>query len=214
MQRFTRIVIADDHPIFTEGIASLINSTDTFRITLEAEDGHQLLEMLKALSGTEQFPHICLLDINMPELNGYETMKYLSHDYPDLSVLVLSMFDATYNVINMLKLGAKGFITKGCKRNELIEALTYIRDGDFYISTQVAKTLKSSKAKEVPGLSERETEFLSHCHLDLSYKEIADKMAISERTIHTFRDNLFGKYNIRSRSGLIAFAFKTGIIYD
>lgn len=214
MQSFTRIIIADDHPIFREGIAALINSTDDFRITLEAEDGHQLLKLLQDLSGSDQFPDMCLLDINMPGLNGYDTMKALSQDFPNLSVLVLSMFDAPYNVVSMLKLGAKGFITKGCKRDELIDALIYMRDGDFYISTHVAKTLKSSRAKEVPGLSERETEFLSYCHLDLSYKEIADRMEISERTIHTFRDNLFGKYDIRSRSGLIAFAFKTGIIYD
>jgi len=212
MEAITEIVIADDHTIFREGIVYLINSTGAFRVTMEAENGNQLLKQLRSLVPADHFPDLCLLDINMPEVNGYDTMKMLSQEFPHLPVIVLSMHDGAFSISNMLKLGAEGFLTKGSSREELLEALSYIRDGGYYISRGLAKTITITKTKRVPGLSDRETEFLSYCHLELSYKEIADRMKISERTVHSFRDNLFLKYDISTRNALVAFAFRVGII--
>lgn len=209
-----KVIIADDHELFREGLAMLINSTDEFRVTLQATEGNHLLQLLSLLSNSQDFPDICLLDINMPELNGYDAMKVINTKYPNLNVLALSMLDAAYSILNMLTLGAKGFLHKNCHKDELLDALEHLSTGDFYIPRHYAKLLVPGKKNEISGLTSREIDFLQYCHLDLSYREIGERMNVSERTVHGYRDSLFTKLDCKSRNGLIAFAFKAGVIIE
>ncbi|MCF3109612.1 response regulator transcription factor [Niabella sp. CC-SYL272] len=212
MESVTEIIFADDHIIYVDAMTYMINSTKDYRVTHKAANGQELLDVLRSLGPEDRSPDLCLLDINMPKMNGYEAMKLLSREFPDLPVLVLSMHDAAFSIGSMLQRGAKGFLTKGCRREELLEAFAYIREGDYYFSQDLVKTAVVASRQEIPGISPREAEFLSYCHQEMSYKEIADKMRVSERTVHTFRNNLFLKYDISSRNGLTAFAFEAGII--
>ncbi len=206
-----KIVIADDHTLFREGLAMLINSTLQFRVTQHAKDGEQLLELLDRLKDSADFPNICLLDINMPVLNGYDTMKVLAERHRQLPVLALTMYEADFSVLSMISLGASGFLPKNFHKDKLLEALESLATGDFYFPEEIARGLIAHN-KAVPGLSDREIEFLGYCHCDLSYKAIADKMFVSERTVHSYRDSLFLKLNCRTRNALVAYAFRTGII--
>jgi len=206
-----KIVVTDDHTLFREGLAMLINTTEQFTVTQHANDGAQLLELLEELNNTEQFPDICLLDINMPVLNGYDTMKVLAERYPKLPVLALTMYEADFSVLSMVSLGARGFLPKNFHKEKLIEALGSLASGDFYFPEEISRWLIAHN-KVIPGLSDREIEFLGYCHCDLSYKAIADKMFVSERTVHSYRDSLFLKLNCRTRNALVAYAFRTGIV--
>ncbi|ULT39844.1 response regulator transcription factor [Niabella defluvii] len=153
-----------------------------------------------------------MLDINMPVLNGYDTMKLIGEQYADLPVLVLTMYDADYSVLSMLRNGARGFLPKNCGKQVLLHALEVISNGEFYIPQTLSRKLVAGSKNEVPGLTDREVEFLGYCHQDLSYKEISEKMHVSERTVHGYRNNLFLKLDRNSRSSLVDYAFKTGII--
>lgn len=207
-----KIVIADDHALFREGMALLINAMQDFALTNQAKDGQELLDLLGALEGTNDFPEICLLDINMPIMNGYEAMKLLNAKYPFLPVLALSMIDSDFSIKSMISDGAKGFLHKNCNRDELLDALECLIKGEYYFSKSLPHVSITVRRNPVPGLTDRELEFISYCPLNLSYKEIGEKMAVSERTVHWYRDSLFNKLNIKKINELIAFAFKTGII--
>lgn len=190
----------------------LLESTDSFRVMKQVGNGRELLEQLDHSKDMENAPHIVLLDVNMPLLNGYETMKMLQEHYSYLPVLVLTMYEANFTILNMIRLGARGFLAKNCKKDVFVDALEHMRDGDFYIPKEFSKMLMTSSFNKVPGLSDREIEFLGYCHLDLSYREIGERMFVSERTVHGYRDSLFLKLNRKSRNGLVAYAFNTGIV--
>ncbi len=205
-------MVVDDHILFREGIELILSTTDQFIVNLQAENGRECLELLARYKGSEQFPDVCLLDINMPVLNGYETIKLITEHHPSLPVMALTMYLADYSMLQMLRLGARGFVAKNCGKELLLEALETLCNGDFYIPPQLSRMLIAGNASEVAGLTEREVEFLSYVHLDITYKAIAEKMLVSERTVHGYRNNLFFKLDLKSRSGLVDYAFKTGII--
>jgi len=208
-----RVSIADDNIFFRETLAMLFNEPGSdFKLVIEAENGKDLLEQLAALSGSEKFPELCLLDFKMPEMNGLETMKRLDQLYPDLHVLALSLYDTDFNVLTMIRHGARGFLTKNSPIRRLLHASKTVAKGDYYIPPEASRMLVLKGKSQVPGLTEKEIEFLTYCHKELTYKEIGEKMFLSERTIHTYRDNLFEKLNIKSRTGLVAYAFKIGLV--
>lgn len=205
-------MVVDDHVLFREGIELILSTTNEFVVNLQAENGTECLELLDLHKGSDQFPDVCLLDINMPLLNGYETMRLISERHHSLPVLALTMYLADYSMLQMLRLGARGFIAKSCGKEMLLEALDTLSNGDFYIPPQLSRMLIAGNASEVAGLTDREVEFLSYVHQDITYKSIAEKMLVSERTVHGYRNNLFFKLDLKSRSGLVDYAFKTGII--
>lgn len=208
----TIIAIADDHDLFREGIKLVLENTPDFHLAYEVSNGRQLMTLLDGLAGTLDFPGIVLLDINMPELNGYETMQLLCEHYPDLAVLVLTMHTVDYSVLSMLRLGARGFLPKSSKKETFLDALASLMAGDYHIPQELSKLFVTSQHRPIPGLTAREIEFLGYCHQELSYKEIAEKMICSERTVHSYRDKLLLKLNRKSRNGLTAYAYDIGII--
>lgn len=213
----TTIALADDHVLLRNGLASLLQDLD-YEVVFEADNGKQFIEKLK----THPHPQITLMDINMPEMDGYDTTFYLKQNYPDIKVLALSMYDDENAIIRMLKSGAKGYILKDSDPTELKAAIYAVANKGFYHSELVTGTLihtinhlddpEHSSAKEVLGLNDRELELLKYICTEMTFKEIAEKMKLSPRTIDGYRDALLEKLQCKSRIGLVLFAIKNGIV--
>jgi DNA-binding NarL/FixJ family response regulator len=210
------IVLVDDHVLLRNGLANLIESFGNYRLLFEADNGKHFIAQLDP----KDLPDIVLLDINMPEMDGYETCQWLKNNYPDMKVLALSMYDNEQSVIRMFKSGAKGYILKDCEPAELRTALSSLASKGFYYSEMVTGKLihsintmddEGSQLKQLIHLNEREITFLKLACTELTYKEIADKMFLSARTIDGYRDNLFEKLDIKTRVGLVTYALKNGI---
>jgi DNA-binding NarL/FixJ family response regulator len=182
----------------------------------EANNGKEFIQQLK----TYPAPDIVLLDINMPEMNGIETAIWMKENLSSAKMLVLSVMDTDTVIINMLKLGARGYILKDSKPAIFKQALDNIRDTGFYMNELVSNrmlnyvTNEEEKGKEtynIPQLTDNEIIFLQLSCTEMTYKEIAEKMMVSPRTVDGYRDHLLKKLNVQSRIGLVIFAIKYGL---
>lgn len=206
------VAVADDHAIVRKGIIELINNFGDFTVIIEATNGQQLVDSLQSAT---QLPDVCLLDINMPGLNGYDTAALIKKEWPDIKILALSMYDKEFSIIKMLRNGANGYILKGMEPAELKDALLQVHKQNYYHSDLVSGRLINAihaDKKSKFNLSQKEMDFLSYCCTDLTYKEIGVKMELSQRTIEGYRDALLEKLNIKSRSGLVVFAISIGLL--
>jgi DNA-binding NarL/FixJ family response regulator len=211
------IVLVDDHSLLRKGLASLVESQGN-TVLFEADDGKEFIEKLDA----QNLPQLVLMDINMPEMDGFETTQWLRQNYPQVHVLALSMYDNETSIIRMLKCGAKGYILKDSEPAELKTAIDDILSKGFYYSDLVSGKLMHAinhmeddgdGLKNLVPLSDRETDFLKYACTEMTYKEIADKMFVSPRTIDGYRDALFEKLKLKTRVGLVMYAIKHGIVH-
>jgi two-component system, NarL family, invasion response regulator UvrY len=210
-----KIALVDDHTLLRKGLASLIQSFETYNVILEADNGKDFISKLSP----DSLPDLVLMDINMPEMDGYQASSWLKENYPEIKVLALSMYDNESAIIRMFRAGAKGYILKDCDPMELKTALHSIIRKGFYYSEMITGSLihninsKTDDHSSGPkGLSEREISFLKLVCSELTYKEIADRMFFSPRTIDGYRDALFEKLNVKTRVGLVLYAIKFGIV--
>lgn len=214
-QRRHAVGIVDDHALFREGIASLINEFTDFEVSLHAGSGEELFLQLKK----SQPPDLILLDVNMPDMDGIQVMEELNRFHPQIKVLAISMLNQEATVVQMLKAGAQGYLVKDAGSRELHRALRTIATGESYYSPIVAnrlihQALKNENGSAVPPgpqLNDRERDFLRLVCTELTYREIAEKMFLSARTIEGYRDNLFEKLGCKNRIGLVIFAIKEGL---
>lgn len=213
----TFVALVDDHELLRTGLAAIINSFEGFKVVLEANNGKQFIEKVKEKNP----PDIVLLDITMPVMDGYETSVWIKANLPQTKVLVLSMLENDTAIIRMLKNGARGYILKDSKPKVFKDALDNIRDSGYYINELVSNKLMhyinheeifEGDALALNNLSENETTFLKWICTEKTYKEIADEMCLSPRTIDTYRDNLFKKLDVKTRVGLAIFAIKNSIV--
>ena len=211
-----KVALVDDHQLFRKGIAELINSFANYFILFEASSG---LELQEKISPTN-LPDIIIMDVNMPGMDGFQTMSWLNNHYNNIPVLTLSMLDDEETIVRMLKHGVKGYLLKDAHPNELHEAMDTLINKGFYYTDLVTGRLIHSICNDKENhdnskshkLSEKEINFLKLCCSELSYKEIADKLFISPRTADGYRDKLFEKLDIKSRVGLVLFAVKNGFV--
>jgi len=212
----TTIVLADDHIMLRNGLAALVK-TQGYNVLYEAGNGKELIEQLDP----DNLPDIVLMDLNMPEMDGYETTKYLRSRHPTIKVLALSMYDHESAIIRILKCGAKGYILKDSDPDELKQAIEAVEKKGFYYSELVSGKLitamnkiddESTGVSYIIGLNEKETEFIRLTCTELSYKEIAEKMQISPRTVDNYRDSLFERLHLKSRVGLVMYAIKNQLV--
>jgi DNA-binding NarL/FixJ family response regulator len=210
------IVLVDDHSLLRMGLASLVESLGN-TVLFEADDGKEFIEKLDE----QNLPQIVLMDINMPEMDGFQTTQWLKENHPGVKVLALSMYDNEASIIRMLKCGAKGYILKDSEPAELKAAIDALVNKGYYYSDLVSGKLihainkiedAGNDVNTVNNLNERETGFLKYACTELTYKEIADKMFLSPRTIDGYRDALFEKLHVKTRVGLVMFAIKNGIV--
>ena len=212
----TGIALVDDHALLRNGLASLVQSFEGYTVLFEADNGKDFIRQLQAHSS----PDIILLDITMPEMNGFETAAWIKQNAPSIKILVLSMMDNDEAVISMLKAGARGYILKDSKPSVFKQALDNIRDSGFFMNELVSNkmlnyvTLEENKGKELSvlsQLSERELTFLQYACTEMTYKDIASEMKVSPRTVDGYRDDLLKKLNVQSRVGLVLYAIKNGL---
>ena len=210
MDNKIKVVLVDDHILLRNGLRGLIDSFNNCTVLYEANNGKDFINKLKA----EQIPDIVLMDINMPEMDGYETTLWVKNNHPEIKVLALSMYDNENAIIRMLRAGVKGYILKDCDPPELEYAINSIMTSGFYYTENVTGKLVSivSKKDSDDELNEREITFLKLVCSELTYKEIADKMYKGVRTIDGYRDALFEKLNVKTRIGLVLYAIKNGIV--
>lgn len=211
------VALVDDHVLLRNGLARLIGSFDQYDVLFEARSGKDLIRQLPSV----RIPDLVLLDINMPEMDGYETSCWLRRHYPEIKILALSMYDTDNSIVRMLKNGVKGYILKDSEPAELKIALESVIQKGFYYSEMITgKLIHTINALDEPEylvrhllrLNERELEFMKLVCTEWTYKEIADQMYLSPRTIDGYRDALFEKLNVRTRVGLVMYAIRNGIV--
>lgn len=211
-----KVALADDHVLLRRGLANLVNSFDDYTVIYEADNGLELQNKITK----DNLPDLVLLDINMPKLDGFATAQWLKQTYPLVKVLALSMYDNENSVIRMFKAGAKGYILKDCEPHELKAAIdSVMQKGYFYSELVTGKLIhtinkldEDADMRNLSHLNEKEIQFLKLACTEMTYKEIADKMFLSPRTIDGYRDALFEKLQIKTRVGLVMYAIKNGIV--
>ncbi|RZL30979.1 MAG: response regulator transcription factor [Pedobacter sp.] len=205
-----QIAIVDDHTLFRQGLANLLSEFDEINIVFQATNGVDMQTQIK------QHPDVqlVLMDINMPVMDGYAATRVIKKEYPDVKVLALSMHEEEKAIIEMLKAGAGGYILKGSTPSDLVIAIKAIIEKGFFINEMVSGRLLFSLKKEDPKpiITEKELTFLQYCSTELTYKEIADLMNISPRTVDNYRESLFAKLNIKTRTGLVVYGIKNDMI--
>ena len=213
--RKIQVGIVDDHSLLRKALAKLIGSFENYSVLFEGDNGKDLKTKI---TPQNVLPDVILLDVNMPDMDCYETVRWLHKTYPQIKVLALSMFSDENTIIRMLRLGAKGYILKNIEPEELKLALDSIMQKDFYLSEYISGKIVSGLHKDLGNpedpivLNDKEKEFLRLVCSELSYKDIADKMFISPRTVDNYRNTLFEKLKVRTRVGLVMFAIKNSLI--
>lgn len=208
------VAVADDHTLLRNALARLIATFENYSVIFEADNGRDVKEKLSK----HVIPDIILLDVNMPESDGYETARWIYKNYPQVKVLALSMFSDEGTIIRMLRLGAKGYIMKNADPEELKLALDSVLKKDFYLSEYISGKIISGLHKDIDMpeepivLNEKEKEFLRWVCTELTYKDIAGKMFVSPRTVDDYRNSLFEKLKVKTRIGLVLYAIRHGLV--
>jgi two-component system invasion response regulator UvrY len=213
-----KVAMADDHTMLRQGLANMIESFGDYKVTLQASNGKELIQHIDPL----KLPDVALLDISMPEMNGFETAAYLHQHYPSIKVLAVSMMDNETAIIRMIKNGARGYVLKDAEPSELRQALYDVVNKGYYYSDLVTGKLifnmnrqgadEQSSAGRSEHITDKELEFLKYVCTELTYKEIADRMHVSPRTVDGYRDVLFEKLGVKTRTGLAMYVVKRGLV--
>lgn len=209
------IAIADDHHLVAEAISDLLRKFDKYDVLFLADNGRNLLNHLQR----GPLPDIALVDLHMPEMDGFETAAQLRQLHPTVRVLALSMNDREEHIVRMVRNGARGYLLKGCRSSELRRALDDVMEKGFYYTDFLTNQLiRSLNAPEANGsvarfnLNDREYEFLKLACSELIYTEIADRMCVSPRTVDGYREVVFQKMGVRTRVGMVMQAMRHGLV--
>ena len=206
------IVIVDDHILIAQALKGIIENFENFEVLYECENGKDLQEKFKL---KKPIPNVVLLDVSMPIMDGFETAKWLKETHPEVLIMTLSMQNDDQSVIKMIKSGSNGYLLKNSHPIELEKALNRLLNDGYYYPDWASKIVFASLGEkntttETIKLTEREREFLKYTITEMSYKEIAEKMFCSPRTVESYRDSLFEKLELKTRVGLAVFALKNG----
>ncbi|MCF2494310.1 response regulator transcription factor [Dyadobacter chenhuakuii] len=211
----TPIAIVDDHELVARALSGLIQKFDNYDVIYEVFSGEELMQRMRL----NFIPEIILLDVSMPDMDGYQVAHWLRETHPDVKVLALSMNDKEDAIVKMLRHGARGYLLKGCKPSQLRQALDAVCQKGFYYSDFVTKQLINNLNPEnrqnseyLLELSDKELKFIRLSCSDLTYHQIADKMSVSPRTIDGYRESVFQKMDVKSRVGMVLFAIKFKLV--
>lgn len=211
-----KVAIADDHKIFRKGVILSLRPYTNIRFVLEAENGDELLAGLP-----EAQPDVVLMDLRMPQKDGIEATKILSKQYPNIFVLVLSMYEDERFVSHLMENGANGYLLKNAEPQEIRKAITDVYEKGYYLNNFVNRILikkAHAKQKTIPSLnseitiSDKEKEVLKFICMEFTAQEIAQKMEISPRTVEAIKDRLMERFGSKNTAGLVFFAVKNNLV--
>ena len=208
------VLVADDHAIIRDGICSLLGAIPELKVVGQAENGRKALDMALDLN-----PDIVIMDISMPELNGFEAARQIRETVPEARIIALSMYAEKRYVLGMLKAGVSGYLIKDCAFQELAEAIAVVYRGDTYLSPKIADTVRKAlldSIEETPvtvseELSERERQVLQLMAEGVKTRDIAEELHISVKTVETYRGSIMKKLNLYSVAELTKFAVREGL---
>lgn len=207
------VALVDDHVILRKSLAVLIGMLNDFKVIIEAGNGKEFIGQLD----DQNLPDIVLMDITMPVMDGVETTKWLKQNHPSVKVIALSMLKNDLIVIRMLKNGARGYILKDCEPSELKQAMREVYEKGYFYNELITPKLKNKNLQDESApakimINEGELNFLRWACTEKTYKEIADEMGISVRTVDGYRDALFQKLNVTTRVGLAIYAIRNELV--
>jgi DNA-binding NarL/FixJ family response regulator len=211
------LAIVDDHKIFRNGLKATLEDYPDFKLLIEASNGKELIGQLATYA-----PDVILMDIKMPEMDGMQTTAYIHQHFKQIKVLALSMHNEDKYIVDMMKVGASGYLLKNAEPEEIIEAIQTVYDKGFYFNEHLSVTLikqlvgpgnyVDNAGQQQIDLNDREIEVLKLVCQEHSNQEIADKIFLSVRTVEGYRARLFEKTGSKNLVGLVIFAIKKGII--
>jgi DNA-binding NarL/FixJ family response regulator len=203
-----RILIADDHPIVREGLSLMLGTQPDFQVVGEASNGYEVIER-----GRQLLPDMILLDLEMPELDGVETLKRLHAICPDARVLVFTAFDTDDRIVGAVQAGAKGYLLKGAPRSEIFNAIRVVAAGGSLLQPMIASKLLEhlSRGADEP-LTEREMDVLRQLAQGKTNKEIAAALVITERTAKFHLSSIMGKLGAGNRTEAVRIAAQRGLV--
>jgi len=219
MEQRIKLAIVDDHALFRRGLKSMIEEQEEIDMVLEAENGARLVEQIDEHRG--RLPDVVLMDLKMPEMDGMEATKYLRTYYPDVKIIVLSMYDDDKFIIHLIELGAHGYLLKNADSEEGVGAVkSAVRNGDYFndhISKVMLKGLiKKNKVKPTFSknvkLTGRQLEVLRMICKEMTNVQIAKRLCLSVRTVEGYRNSLLEKTSSNNTAGLVMFAVKNGYV--
>lgn len=206
-----KVYIADDHTFVRKGMIRLLNTFDRIGEVKEAANGNALIALVK-----NSIPDLVVLDLEMPEKNGFDTAKYLIDHYPEVGILILTMHTEEVFILNLIELGVHGFLNKSAEPEEVERALYAVADNDFYRNEIVNRALRSGVHRNTEPsasrLSPRELEILLLICGELTPTEISGRLQISEKTFFNHRSNILAKVGVRGNVGLVKYAYQNHIL--
>lgn len=208
--------LVDDHAITRKGLKTLLEMTNQYDVILEASTGKELIHLLQISS---QHPDMIILDVSMPELDGYQTLTTVNSTYPLIKILIFSFYHTEDVILNVLNKGACGYVSKNADPEILLEAIQSVSQYGFYLNDQQKRKLGQQRTqKSRTGfhgkhvLSEKEIQFIRFATSNLTYKEIAIAMNVPPKTLENYRDSVFQKLGINNRAALTLYAIQNGIV--
>lgn len=205
-----RILIADDHKLFRDGVVSLLETHPDLEIVCQAANGKEALHFLE-----NETVALALLDISMPEMDGIALTTVIRERFPDIKVIVLTMHNNAETIQAVIKAGAQGYLLKDSSKQELIYGIETVLNGETYFADQVKDTLiagfRSEKVITEIRLTTREKDILQLICREMTTQEIADSLFISSHTVESHRKNLIAKTGVKSSVGLVKFAIENGL---
>ncbi len=208
------VLVVDDHQMFIDGVTAMFANDDEIRIAGGCLSGKAALEKCN-----DTTPHVILLDINLPDMDGVDVCKEICTLHPTIKVIALTMYNEGSFITGMLKNGAKGYVLKNSDKDTLKDAISTVQEGGSFFGEDVTKTLMQGMMPEkkpsqnyLPKLTRREKEILSLVVQEFTTQEIAEKLFISLNTVETHRKNLLQKLNVRNTAGLVRFAVENKLV--
>ncbi len=203
------IIIVDDHTLFAQSLQGLVNSFQEYEVIKVFKHGQELVDYFNA---NKKRPDIVLLDIRMPIMDGMATMACLKENYPAQKTLALTMEHEEEIIIKMIKLGCRGYLLKDIEPDDFLYALESVATSGYYFSKDIVEVMDHPTPKKYGNLSEREMEFIKYSCSEKTYKEVAEEMNLSPKTIDNYRESVFSKLQVKSRVGMVLFAVKNEIV--
>lgn len=218
MKNTIRLIIADDHEIFRDGLALMLSKQEAVTLVGQASDGHELLQLVD-----ETKPDMVLTDIKMPRLDGISGAKILLQRYPQLKIIALSMFEEEDLIVEMLEAGAKGYLLKNADKKEILEAIITVNEGNIFyckhttahLASLIVKSKFDSRLKGHSNLfTDREKDIIRLICRQHTAQEIGDLLFLSKRTVEGYRTRILEKMDVKNTAGVVIYALKHNIIRE